>query len=133
MDDFNSARAEGPQDLAGKGSRENTLFRHFPAESGKVRDSGGASLPSGSKLPGIPEKPVSGHMSQNAGKGSETGRSRFQELSDYCVVRDQKSPESDPFPGPAGLGKVTEILSVLFGAGSGKGKDPWPDPGQLPW
>ena len=73
IDDFNSARAAGCQDLAGMHTLETPLFRQKPAVFRKTADSGGPSLPSGSIFPGILEIRVSGHIPESDGNGPETG------------------------------------------------------------
>ena len=110
---------------------ENTLFRHFPAVPGIWPDSGGASLPSGSVLPGIPEIPGFGHVPEMAGNGRNPGSSGFRYLSDYCVVRIRNITEKVTFPGSSGSAKTAEILSDLFGHGSGNPGFPGPGSGHL--
>ena len=87
IDDFNSARATGCWDLAGKWSPETVTFRVFPGISGKRPDSGGASLPSGSVLPESEKSRLLGTCPQMTVFGRKPARAGFEELSDYCVFR----------------------------------------------
>ena len=130
-DDFNSARAVGIPDPAGKRPSETATFRHFPAVPAFPSDSGGASLHPGSIFPGIREIPGSGHIPGNDGKGPEPGRSRILKLSDYCVVRIRKNPEKHGSPGSYGSAETARILSVLFGVGSGNPRFRGPGSGKV--